>query len=106
MLQSFLSKETEFQSLGHWDMGGGKDMAVSRVTTKITVIDGELWAHAAGQWKLALSGRGEMRKCFPQSAVCIIQASMLTESRTMGNGHLQLALLHGIKDSEQMINMK
>lgn len=65
MLQSFLSKETEFQlSLGHWDMGRWEgDMAVSRVTTKITVM-GIMELVQQGQWKLALSGRGEMRGSF------------------------------------------
>lgn len=79
-------------------------MAVSRVITKNTELqstcnkDNGSWLSVAEEKWEALS---------PVSPVYnITGAPTLTGSGTMGNSHLHLALRHGIKNSEQIINTK
>ena len=69
MLQSLLSKETEFQlSLGHWDTGRWEgDMAVSRVTTKNN-SDGNYGARATRTMEAGSQWQRRNERLFPQSA--------------------------------------
>ena len=81
-------------------------MAVSRVTTKNN-SDGNYGAHATKtrSWLSVAEEKWEALSSV-SPVYNITRASMLTESGPMGNSHVQLALLHGIKDSEQIINTK